>query len=78
MLLFGGIGTLAGPIVGAAVLIIIREFLQALATYQVLVYGIFILIVLFFFPHGTVGVFNAVKKNIFDRFKRKKNHAHSG
>ena len=56
MLLFGGIGTLAGPIVGALVLIIVREFLQSFSTYQILVYGIFILIVLFFLPHGAVGV----------------------
>ena len=78
MLLFGGIGTLTGPIVGAVVLIFIREFFQALVAYQILVYAVFILIVLFFFPHGTVGVFNKIRKNIFDRFKGRKKHAPDG
>jgi branched-chain amino acid transport system permease protein len=75
ILLFGGIGTLAGPIVGSFALIIIREFLQSLSTYQILVYGIFILIVLFFFPHGTVGIYNTIKKNIIGRFKVGKKNA---
>lgn len=68
ILLFGGIGSLAGPIVGAMALIFIREFFQSFATYQILVYGIFILIVLFFFPHGMIGIYNTLKKNIMSRF----------
>ncbi len=57
MLLFGGTCTLAGPIIGAVFLIIVREVLQAFSNYQVLIYGIFLLAVLFFFPSGIVGLF---------------------
>lgn len=57
MLLFGGICTFAGPIVGSIVLIVIKEYLQVLSNYQTLIYGVFLLAVLFFFPNGVVGVY---------------------
>jgi branched-chain amino acid transport system permease protein len=75
MLLFGGIGTLAGPVIGAFVLTIVKEFFQGLSTYQILVYGIFILIVLFFFPNGAVGIFYNVKKFIIKRLVGRKKNA---
>jgi branched-chain amino acid transport system permease protein len=75
MLLFGGIGTLAGPVIGAFVLTIVKEFFQSLSTYQILVYGIFILIVLFFFPNGTVGIFYNAKKFIIKHFAGRKQNA---
>jgi branched-chain amino acid transport system permease protein len=78
MLLFGGIGTLAGPVIGAAVLIIIKEMFQSLSTYQILVYGIFILIVLFFFPNGSVGIFNSLKKGVRAHFAGGKSDAAVG
>lgn len=58
MVLFGGIQSLMGPIVGAAILMLIKEVFQFLQIYQVLIYGVFIMIVLFFFPNGVVGLYN--------------------
>ncbi len=71
MVLFGGIQSLMGPIVGSAVLMLVKEVFQFLQIYQVLIYGVFILIVLFFFPNGIVGIFNSVMKLIQ---KRKENN----
>lgn len=68
MLLFGGIATSAGPLIGAAVLLLVKEVFQSFASYQVLIYGIFIMIILFFFPNGTVGII----RNIRNRLRRKK------
>ena len=76
MLLFGGISTSAGPVVGAGVLIVIKEVFKAFSKYQILIYGIFILIVLFFFPNGIVGLFGSIKKKILNA--RGKNHASVG
>lgn len=67
MLLFGGICTFVGPLVGSVVLIIIKEYLQALSNYQTLIYGLFLLAVLFFFPNGIVGVY----KKVVDLIKKK-------
>lgn len=63
MLLFGGICTFVGPILGSVVLIIVRECLQSFSNYQTLIYGIFLLGVLFYFPNGVVGVY----KKVMDR-----------
>lgn len=73
MLLFGGISTSTGPVVGAGVLIVIKEVFKAFSKYQILIYGLFILIVLFFFPNGVVGVFGSIKDRILKA--RGKNHA---
>lgn len=78
MLLFGGIATLAGPVVGSCILIIIKEVFQSLAHYQILVYGIFILIVLFFFPNGVIGLFGNVKKRVLKLVKRGPDDAAAG
>jgi branched-chain amino acid transport system permease protein len=75
MLLFGGIGTLAGPIVGAGILILIKEVFQTFSTYQTLIFGIFIIIILFFFPNGSVGIYTDVMKRIRAQ-RSKKNAAH--
>jgi len=78
MLLFGGIATSAGPVVGTAILIIIKEVFQSLAQYQTLVYGIFILLVLFFLPNGMVGLFVKVKAVILNLMKRRCDNAAAG
>lgn len=75
MLLFGGVSTLMGPVVGSAVLLVIKEVFQSLASYQVLVYGIFILIVLFFFPNGIVGIYGTVRNRMTSIRERRKDHA---
>ena len=64
MLLFGGICTLEGPIIGAVLLILVRELLQAFANFQVLIYAIFLIAVLFFFPSGLVGLFKNIAATI--------------
>ena len=64
MLLFGGICTFVGPILGSIVLIIIRELLQRFSNYQTLIYGIFLLAILFYFPNGVVGIYKKVINRI--------------
>jgi len=61
MLLFGGITTTAGPIIGASVLLLVKEVFQSFSNWQGLIYAIFMLIVLFFFPRGVVGLFDDIK-----------------
>ncbi len=55
MLLFGGKGSMVGPIVGSVVLSIITEQLQKLGSYQQLIYGVFLLIIVLFLPNGVAG-----------------------
>ncbi len=52
----GGAGTLFGPVLGAGLLIIIRELLSAYWENYLLVVGVFIVLVVIFAPQGLVGL----------------------
>ena len=56
MVVAGGKGTLAGPIVGAVIFTVLPEALRALTSWQwqMLVYGIVLIAVLFLMPRGIV------------------------
>ena len=57
-LVIGGIGTLAGPLVGTLVLIEIGVQLQGVQQYRFLIFGPLLVILVRFFPFGIVGGFN--------------------
>jgi ABC-type branched-subunit amino acid transport system ATPase component/ABC-type branched-subunit amino acid transport system permease subunit len=54
-LLFGGLGSLAGPLVGAAALTVLPELLTGLADYRLILYGALLLISIYWLPAGVVG-----------------------
>jgi branched-chain amino acid transport system permease protein len=54
--LFGGAGTLMGPVIGAAVLTILPEILQDFDKFRLVIYGCFILLTLYFLPNGVMGL----------------------
>ena len=53
--IIGGIGTILGPVVGALVVVLLPEFLSALAEYRLLFVGVLLLVVLVATPRGVVG-----------------------
>jgi ABC-type branched-subunit amino acid transport system permease subunit len=55
MVAIGGIGTMAGPIVGAVVLTLLPEALRDLAAFRMVLYGILIILVIGLRPRGLVG-----------------------
>jgi branched-chain amino acid transport system permease protein len=71
MLLFGGIASLAGPAIGSAILVIITEIMQSFVSYQMLIYALFILAVLFYLPNGVVGIFDNLKETVSSAFRKK-------
>lgn len=52
MTLVGGVGTFAGPIIGAFLLTILGEWLRGFGDYRMLIYGTMILLCVMFFPGG--------------------------
>ena len=54
--LFGGAGTLMGPVIGAAVLTLLPEMLHDFDKFRLIVYGCFILVTLYFLPNGVMGL----------------------
>jgi len=51
----GGIGTMAGPIVGGILLPILGEILQPLAGFRLILYGLLLVLSIHFLPMGIVG-----------------------
>ncbi|MDR2390215.1 MAG: branched-chain amino acid ABC transporter permease [Planctomycetota bacterium] len=55
MVLVGGLGSIAGPLIGAAILVIIPEIFRFLAEYRLILYGVAILITMHLRPQGICG-----------------------
>jgi len=64
MLLFGGTSSLAGPVIGATAIILLNEGLRFAEKYQMLIYGIILLLVILLMPGGIYGM---IKKFISKR-----------
>jgi ABC-type branched-subunit amino acid transport system ATPase component/ABC-type branched-subunit amino acid transport system permease subunit len=55
VVMIGGAGSVAGPLVGAAIVVLLPEALAALAEYRLLFFGALLLAVLWVAPEGVVG-----------------------
>jgi branched-chain amino acid transport system permease protein len=56
-LLTGGIGTLAGPIIGTLLIVWISQSLQFLQEYRMLIFGPMLVLLIVFYPRGIVGAY---------------------
>jgi ABC-type branched-subunit amino acid transport system ATPase component/ABC-type branched-subunit amino acid transport system permease subunit len=57
VVIVGGAGSVAGPLVGAAIVVLLPEALAGLAEYRLLFFGALMLVVLWLAPEGIVGAF---------------------
>jgi len=71
MLLFGGIGSLSGPVIGSSILVIITETMQSFVRYQMLIYAVFILVVLFYLPNGVVGIMDTIGAKVKNKLGKR-------
>ncbi len=63
MAIFGGIGSITGQIIGAAVLTLLADLLLTeFPYYYMLIYGIILVVVILFLPGGIVGLWDSMKK----------------
>jgi len=58
MLVVGGMGTLAGPLVGTLIFTGLPEFLRSIEEYQWIAYGVILMLCVAFMPEGIVGYIN--------------------
>jgi branched-chain amino acid transport system permease protein len=61
-MLVGGIGSFAGPIIGAGVLVLIPELFRNLKEFVPYIFCAILLLVLFFAPNGLVGIPSQIKQ----------------
>ena len=62
MCLLGGWFTFMGPILGAAIIVVLRTFISTYTVYWALFLGIILMIVIFFLQNGVLGVFQKKKE----------------
>ena len=53
--LLGGVATISGPIIGGLALPFLREALQFLQDYQLIFFGVMLVVVIIYFPSGLMG-----------------------
>jgi branched-chain amino acid transport system permease protein len=66
-IIVGGPLTFSGPIVGAAVLTLIPEFFRATGVYQMLIFGVILVLSMLFMPQGIMGL---METRVFPRLRR--------
>lgn len=67
MMLFGGSASLAGPVIGAISIEVLLEGLRTFEEYQMLIYGVLLLIVIVAMPGGLVGAARDIKASFLRR-----------
>lgn len=70
--LLGGIGTIAGPVIGAFVITILTETLRILGDYRLIAYGLLIIITIIFMRKGIWGTFKPYVTDTLDSRKMKR------
>lgn len=63
MLYLGGIGSIAGPLLGALIVSLLPETFRAFKEYQDLAYGAALIVILIFAPKGAVSLARLIPKN---------------
>jgi branched-chain amino acid transport system permease protein len=63
MAFFGGAGTILGPVVGAAILGVVSEWLRGvLVQYHLLVFGVVVIVTVIFAPHGLLDLLRSGRR----------------
>jgi branched-chain amino acid transport system permease protein len=60
--LFGGVGTILGPVIGGLSLTVLTESLRFLNDYRMLIYGILLVVVIMFYPKGIMGIIEGIRE----------------
>ena len=64
IVLFGGLGTIAGPLVGATALVLLPELIRGFVEYRLILYGSLLLLSVYFLPRGVVGAFDRTRRHV--------------
>lgn len=64
MVVVGGMGSMIGSLIGAGTMIAVSEYLRPLQEYNLLVYGLVLLLILIFAPEGLYGLVTRVRAGL--------------
>ena len=71
MLLFGGTASALGPVIGVVAVMLLTEMLRSFQDYQMLIYGVLMLIVIVGIPGGLYGMLGSIKDYFLRRTEKK-------
>lgn len=69
--MLGGVATLAGPVIGSFAIPVLSENLQIVMDYQMMIFGLLLILVIIFLPRGLMDGIMMAKKKILNIMKRK-------
>lgn len=72
MLYLGGVGSMWGPVLGAAVFVALPQLLSSIQSYYSIVYGLLLLVVILALPDGLVGGVNRVWQLVGGLLRRRR------
>src|SRR5262245_8409243 len=67
MVMIGGLGTLAGPILGGAFFIVLQEKVSSYVQWYSIVIGLVLVLIVLFVPHGLLGFRRALRRRARER-----------
>jgi len=70
MVMVGGRGTLAGPFIGVFFVILLPEWLRFTQDYYLIIFSIFVMLLIIFFPQGVAGIGPLLQKRFANKPKR--------
>ena len=65
--MIGGVGTLAGPVIGGILLPVLTETLHFLGNLRLVIYGVLLILIMGFFPQGIAGGLRSLAR-LYDRW----------
>jgi len=67
MLIIGGKGTKAGPVLGAVLFTIIPEYLRVAEMYRLPIFGLLLMLAVIFLPRGLIQLWEPISLPLRDR-----------
>ena len=72
VVVFGGLGSISGSLIGATILTLVTELFRPISQYRMLIYGLVLVFVMVFRPEGIMGTNELTLNYIKNIFSAKK------
>jgi branched-chain amino acid transport system permease protein len=70
MIVIGGLGSIYGSFLGAAILTMLPEFLRVFRDFDIIIYGLMLILITMFMPGGLIGGFEAAARFVSARLRK--------
>lgn len=75
MVIVGGLGSIYGPLVGAAILTLLPEFLRVFHDLDIVIYGLLLIVMTMYLPTGLVGGLTKVSASLGSLYRKRRQDA---